>query len=102
MNELNDDILQKYESKFNALADQKRLLILHTLCVNGRTCVCELSDTVGLPQSKLSYHLKVLLDAELIRKENEGTWSYYEVNRDEIGRILSDDLCCVFVPGGCC
>ncbi|TVX98209.1 helix-turn-helix transcriptional regulator [Paenibacillus cremeus] len=95
-----------YEQKFKALADQKRLQILYELCQRGNTCVCDLTDIVDMPQSKLSYHLKILLDAGLITKETKGTWSYYELNPTEISALLSEQLCCIFRPidksPGCC
>ncbi|MBP3962588.1 winged helix-turn-helix transcriptional regulator [Paenibacillus sp. DLE-14] len=97
---------EKYEQKFKALADEKRLQILYELCQRGNTCVCDLTEMVEMPQSKLSYHLKILLDAGLITKETKGTWSYYELNADEIGSLLSEQLCCIFrpniKPNGCC
>lgn len=87
-----------YESKFKALADEKRLQIMHELTQRGNTCVCDLTEIMEMPQSKLSYHLKILLDAGMILKETRGTWSYYEINQEEVSRILSEQLCCIFKP----
>lgn len=86
------------EAKFKALADEKRLHILYELVQRGNTCVCELVEIIDMPQSKLSYHLKILLDAGLLIKETRGTWSYYEINQDEVAQILSEKLCCIFRP----
>lgn len=96
-----------YETKFKALADQKRLQIMYVLCQRGNVCVCDLIDIVNMPQSKLSYHLKILLDADLILRESRGTWSYYQLNHAEVNRILSQELCCIFrksdeSPQDCC
>lgn len=90
--------LETYEAKFKALADQKRLYILHLLVQQNSSCVCDLSELIDMPQSKLSYHLKILLDAGLITKETKGTWSYYHVNTEEINHLLSPELCCLFRP----
>ena len=87
---------QKYEQKFKALADQKRLEIIYELCQRGSTCVCDLTETFDMTQSKLSYHLKILLDAGLIHKETKGTWSYYDLNDTEVNSLLSEELCCIF------
>jgi ArsR family transcriptional regulator, arsenate/arsenite/antimonite-responsive transcriptional repressor len=87
-----------YDVKFKALADQKRLHIMHLLCRHGSTCVCDLSEMTEMPQSKLSYHLKILLDANLIKKETRGTWSYYALNNEEVSHLLSEKLCCLFRP----
>ncbi|PGS46989.1 transcriptional regulator [Bacillus sp. AFS041924] len=87
---------QKYEQKFKALADRKRLEIMYELCQRGSTCVCDLTEAFDMTQSKLSYHLKILLDAGLIVKENRGTWSYYDLNDTEVNSLLSEELCCIF------
>ena len=96
---------KQYEKKFKALADQKRLEIMYELCQRGETCVCDLTEVFDMPQSKLSYHLKVLLDANLVTKETRGTWSYYDLNDSEVNNLLSEELCCIFRKtgkGSCC
>ncbi|MDN4068890.1 metalloregulator ArsR/SmtB family transcription factor [Paenibacillus vini] len=94
---IDDAILSKYEQKFKALSDKNRLKIIHELNNKGKVCVCELTDLLDLPQSKLSYHLKMLLDAELILMERIGKWNYYELNNNEIQDLISGKLCCVFI-----
>ncbi|MGY0431702.1 arsenical resistance operon transcriptional regulator ArsR [Bacillus rugosus] len=100
MNETKTELLQNYEKKFKALADQKRLEIMYELCQKGKTCVCDLTEIFNMTQSKLSYHLKILLDANLITKETKGTWSYYDLNDDELNHLSSEELCCVFRKNG--
>ncbi|QPC45912.1 ArsR/SmtB family transcription factor [Mangrovibacillus cuniculi] len=87
-----------YEQKFKALADEKRLHIINILATKGSQCVCDLTPILEMPQSKLSYHLKILLDAELITKEQRGTWNYYSLNEQSVQSLLSSELCCVFLP----
>ena len=91
-----DHTFRKYEQKFKALADQKRLHILHQITEYGEVCVCDLSEKLDIPQSKLSYHLKILADAQLIYKDTRGTWSYYTLNHSEMNHLLSEELCCLF------
>lgn len=95
-----ESTFSNYENKFKALADKKRLQILNLLC-QDEVCVCDLSEMIDMPQSKLSYHLKILLDAGFILKETRGTWSYYKINEKEINHILSPELCCLFRPSCC-
>ena len=54
--------LEKYEQKFKALADQQRLQIINILALKESVCVCDLTPIIDMPQSKLSYHLKILLE----------------------------------------
>ncbi len=91
---------EKYELKFKALADKKRLRIMNEIVQRGSVCVCDLSEIVDMPQSKLSYHLKILFDAELLIKVTKGTWSYYELNEKEVNHLLSEELCCLFRSDG--
>lgn len=89
---------KRYEKTFKALADEKRLSILNLLAnaPDDSICVCDLSEEMNLAQSKLSYHLKILLQAKLIIQEKKGTWNYYSLNHKEINSVLSEELCCLF------
>lgn len=98
----NEALFEKYEAKFKALADKKRLQIMYELTQKGKVCVCDLTEIVEMAQSKLSYHLKILLDANLIIKETEGTMNYYSLNPDEVNDLLSEELCCIFRRNSCC
>jgi ArsR family transcriptional regulator len=40
----------------------------------GERCVCELTEALGLAQSRLSFHLKVMRQAGLITAREEGRW----------------------------
>tara|TARA_Y100001968_G_C18956110_1_gene525454 strand:+ start:101 stop:301 length:201 start_codon:yes stop_codon:yes gene_type:complete len=58
-----------------ALSDLLRLQIIESL-VRGERCVCELTNEIGLAQSKISFHLKVLKDAVLITDRQTVRWVY--------------------------
>lgn len=64
---------------FRALSDPIRLQILETLR-HREICVCDLCDVLGVPQSKLSFHLRVLREADLIQGRQEGRWIYYSLH----------------------
>jgi ArsR family transcriptional regulator, arsenate/arsenite/antimonite-responsive transcriptional repressor len=96
-----EKVFEKYELKYKAIADRKRLQIMNILTQKGEISVCDLADLMGMMQSKLSYHLKILLDANIISRETKGTWSYYKLNQNEINHLLSEELCCLFRPTCC-
>jgi ArsR family transcriptional regulator len=102
LSQVQEQTFEQYEAKFKALADKQRLRIMYELTQRGKVCVCDLSEIVEMAQSKLSYHLKILLEANLINKETSGTWSYYEINQQEVEHLLSEELCCIFRPKNCC
>ncbi|WP_379152363.1 ArsR/SmtB family transcription factor [Paenibacillus sp. sgz5001063] len=98
MNTEQSQLFSNYEQKFKALADQKRLAILYEIKKQSEVCVCELEGIIDLPQSKLSYHLKLLLDADLLKCRKEGRCNYYSINEKAIKYLLPDDVCCIFYP----
>ena len=53
-------------------------------------CVCEFEDVFGMGQSKISYHVRKLKDAELVREEKRGRWSFYSLNREAAERLLGE------------
>jgi ArsR family transcriptional regulator len=66
-------------ASFHALSDPLRLQVLDLLR-SQELCVCELCDRLGTSQSKLSFHLKTLKEAGLVRSRQDGRWIYYSLN----------------------
>ncbi len=62
-----------------ALSDPIRLQMLHLLSQREDLCTCEFEELLGLSQSKVSYHLNLLLQARFVTRENRGTWSHYRL-----------------------
>ena len=71
---------------FHALSDETRLAILEMLR-GGERCVCDLQDELDAAQSRLSFHLKVLRDAGLVRDRKAGRWSYYSLNAARLADV---------------
>jgi ArsR family transcriptional regulator, arsenate/arsenite/antimonite-responsive transcriptional repressor len=63
---------------FHALSDETRLCLIAMLRP-GERCVCELTESLGAGQSRLSFHLKTLKDAGLVQDRREGRWVYYSL-----------------------
>ena len=53
-------------------------------------CVCEFEEVFGMGQSKISYHMKKLKDAGLVREEKRGKWSFYSLDRETTGELLGE------------
>ena len=66
-------------SGFKALADPLRLKVIELLR-DRELCVCELCQQLDVSQSKLSFHLKNLKEANLLRSRQQGRWMYYSLN----------------------
>ena len=69
-----------------ALADPVRLRVIESLG-GGERCVCELTAELGLAQSKLSFHLKVMKQAGLLHAREEGRWIYYRLRSEALAAL---------------
>ncbi|MDQ3661707.1 MAG: metalloregulator ArsR/SmtB family transcription factor [Actinomycetota bacterium] len=71
-----------------ALGDPHRLRMVNLLATSPEpVCVCEITDAVGLAQPTVSFHLKKLVAAGLLRRQRRGTWAYYSVDDDALERV---------------
>ncbi len=65
---------------FKILGDLTRLRILTLLSREGELCVCELTHALGEIQPKISRHLALLREAEIVLDHRQGQWVYYRIN----------------------
>jgi ArsR family transcriptional regulator len=83
---------RSFAASFKALSDPLRLCIIDLL-QEQEFCVCDLCDRLGVAQSKISFHLKVLKKAGILHSRQQGKWMYYSLNPAQIAnleRYLSD------------
>jgi ArsR family transcriptional regulator len=53
-------------------------------------CVCEFEAYFGIGQSKVSYHMRKLKEAGLVREERRGKWGFYSIDREAAGELLGE------------
>ncbi|HEX7083359.1 MAG TPA: metalloregulator ArsR/SmtB family transcription factor [Gaiellaceae bacterium] len=84
---------------FRALGDPARVRIVNLLARSGEPlCACEFDGPLGLAQPTVSHHLKKLVDAGLLEREQRGRWAYFSLNRDAVEQLAAvADL-----KGACC
>ena len=75
---------------FGALAEPARVRLVNLLVDAGQSVsVCELIEPLGLAQATVSHHLKRLMDAGLLDREERGKWAYYSINAKAMARLAS-------------
>jgi ArsR family transcriptional regulator len=79
-------VSDKTKKLLKALSEPLRLQIIEALS-SGEKCVCDLIEEMGLAQSKISFHLKVLKEAELIIDRHSGRWVYYHLNIEALNSL---------------
>lgn len=70
-----------------AVADPVRWRLLANLANGHPTCVCDLQPVAAVAPNLLSYHLKVLREAGLVRAQRRGRWMDYTIAVDALERL---------------
>ena len=96
---LSDDEAVATAELFKALGDPARVRILNLIAqCGGEVCACDLNEPVGLAQPTVSHHLKKLVDAGLLEREQRGKWAYFSLNRDAVEKLAAvadlKGVCC--------
>jgi len=87
---LSDDQAEATARLFKALADPARVKIVNLLATSpDPVCVCEFTGPLGLSQPTVSHHLKKLVQAGLLEREQRGTWAYYSLRRDALAALAA-------------
>lgn len=67
--------------RLKALSDPTRLQLLSHVAAQGcgDVCACDLTEPLGISQPTVSHHMKKLVDAGLLTREQKGRWAHYSV-----------------------
>jgi ArsR family transcriptional regulator len=76
-------------ASLKAIADPVRLRLISLVAAHqgGEACVCEPTEPVALSQPTVSHHLKILVDAGVLSREQRGKWAYYRLVPDTLNAI---------------
>jgi ArsR family transcriptional regulator len=74
---------------FKALGDPTRVRLLSLIAAHdgGEACICDLTDPVGLTQPTVSHHMRQLVEAGLVTREQRGKWAFYRVVPDALAAL---------------
>ena len=87
--EIREADAQRLAALLKVLAEPARLRLLSLIQAqpDGEACVCHLTSPLGLSQPTVSHHLKVLLEAGLVDREQRGSWAYFRVRPEPLAAI---------------
>ena len=82
---------ERLAALLKALAEPTRLRLLSLVAArpDGEACICDLTEPVALSQPTVSHHMKVLVDAGLLTREQRGKWAYYRLVPDALDDIAA-------------
>ena len=76
-----ESIYEQRAKVFKAFCDERRQKILELL-QQGEQCACKLIEGTGMPQSTLSYHMKILCESGIVTGREVGKWTHYRIDPD--------------------
>jgi ArsR family transcriptional regulator len=85
---------------FAALGNPARVRLINLLAASEEAvCLCNLIEPLGLAQATVSEHLRKLVEAGLVLREERGKWSFFSINHEAFERVAAlTDL----PKGACC
>ncbi|CAM3188964.1 metalloregulator ArsR/SmtB family transcription factor [Nocardioides dubius] len=80
------DEAERLARMFKALGDPTRVRLLSLIAAQPEreACICDLVEPVGLSQPTVSHHMKQLVDAGIVVREQRGKWAFYRVVDDTL------------------
>ncbi|MGZ8782564.1 MAG: ArsR/SmtB family transcription factor [Gaiellaceae bacterium] len=96
---LTDEEADATATVYAALASPARVRIVNLLNASDEpVCLCNLLRPLGLAQATVSQHLKRLVEAGLVDREERGKWSYFSTNSQALARVAAlahpKGVCC--------
>jgi DNA-binding transcriptional ArsR family regulator len=87
---LSDETFAVLAETFGALSDSNRAKIIYSL-LDQELCVCDIACVIGISESAVSQHLRILRTLRLVKQRKSGRMMYYSLNDDHIRQLL--DIC---------
>ena len=88
---LDDEVYFELAETFRALADSSRVKIVSSL-LQQELCVCDLAAVVGMSESAVSQHLRILRNLRLVKTRREGKLVYYALDDAHVRELLDVSL----------
>lgn len=85
-------MIERAARRFGVFSDANRLRLINLLLTGGERSVGMLADELETSQANVSKHLKVLLDAGIVGRRQEGTSAFYKVIDPSV-KELCDIVC---------
>lgn len=85
-----EERIERMADKLGAISNSTRLKIILIAMKYDEITTCELENALSLNQSKVSYHLLNLLNADIVERRTYGPWSFYRLkDKAEISKMLN-------------
>jgi ArsR family transcriptional regulator, arsenate/arsenite/antimonite-responsive transcriptional repressor len=84
---MESEVTKKTLIAYKALSDETRLHIVYTVAFRGKCGTRDCSQGLDLSQPTLSHHIKILIDANILHVQKEGTSKKYSLNQEYLDKL---------------
>jgi DNA-binding transcriptional ArsR family regulator len=88
---LPSELYAELAALFDVLGDPTRARIVHVL-LSQEMCTCDLAAVVGVSESSVSQHLRLLRALRLVKFRRAGKVVYYSLNDGHVGDLVRTGL----------
>lgn len=89
--EVSEDLATELAEMFRLMGDPSRLRIILS-CLETPTSVGNIAEHLGLSNSLVSHHLRLLRAARVLRGHRQGKQIYYSATDHHVSRVIADML----------
>lgn len=84
----NQDLVYTLSEFYKIMADYTRMKIIYAL-IEKELCVTEIAEIVNMSQTAVSYQLRILRGARVVKYRREGKMIFYSIDDDHVSDIIN-------------
>ncbi len=74
---------------FKLLADENRVKIIYSLCLERELCVCDIANIAECSVATASYHLRALYKFGIVAHRQVGKLAFYSLENEHIKKLIT-------------
>ncbi len=86
---IDDGSAEQLATMLKALADPIRLRLVNIIALAGEGCACDFPQALDRSQPTISHHLRVLVDAGILEREQRGKWAWFRVREERLADLTA-------------
>lgn len=84
----NQDLVYTLSEFYKIMADYTRMKIIYAL-IEKELCVTEIAEIVNMSQTAVSYQLRILRDARVVKHRRDGKMIFYSIDDEHVSDIIN-------------
>ena len=87
----NQDLVYTLSEFYKIMADYTRMKIIYAL-IEKELCVTEIAEIVNMSQTAVSYQLRILRGARVVKHRRDGKMIFYSIDDEHVSDIINTTI----------